>query len=273
MKSKRKIPAWLEKWQSEFRPCVDVCKDLETEALSKQLTPEQQEKVKAMIARAIEMDRSIDHDAKGAFEKISKELFPLWDEIKNYWREHGYSNIIIEQNGKKGVVNLDGAVALPAEYDDVCITYDDYFNTILWFVVKKDGKWGIVNDEQDTIIPFEYNEIFRKPDDYDYYILVKDGKQGLADPGGNTSIPIPVEMDAIYFVPHRDLTLSSKDGQWGWWWDEPNKSGIFKNYCEHIYDEIFVQRWEDRSMNDEDDDYIIARKGDDLHWILYWSVK
>ena len=51
----------------------------------------------------------------------------------------------------------------------IIIFVDDYFNTILWFVVKKDGKWGIVNDEQDTIIPFEYDEIFRKPDDYDYF--------------------------------------------------------------------------------------------------------
>lgn len=36
-----------------------MCKDLETEAMLKQLTPEQQEEVKIMIAMYVEIDRGI----------------------------------------------------------------------------------------------------------------------------------------------------------------------------------------------------------------------
>lgn len=273
---KREIPAWLEKWQSEFRPCVDVCKDLETEALSKQLTPEQQEGVKMMIRMYVEIDRGIHRAISDAHKRIWDELFPLEDKIIKYWHENGYYKLVTDQNGKKGVKKLDFSVALSPEYEAVRFTFDEsvfFYGLASYFVVKQDGKWGIVNNQHDVLVPFEYDDIYRKPENYSEFVLVKDGKQGVAYLDGNeVTIPVPVTMDTVYYVQKWDLKLFSKDGKWGWWWHEPNKSGIFKNYSEPLYDEIFVQRWQDRNMDEKVDDYIIARKGDDLHWILYWSI-
>ena len=156
MKSKRNIPAWLEKWQSEYQTCVDVCKDLETEALSKQLTPEQQEEVKAMITKYVEIDRGIHRAIRDAHKRIWDELFPLEDKIIKYWHENGYYNLVIDQNGKKGVKKLDFSVALSPEYEAVRFTFDEsvfFYGLASYYVVKQDGKWGIVNNQHDVLVP------------------------------------------------------------------------------------------------------------------------
>lgn len=278
MKKKRVIPSWLEKeWQSDFHPCLDLCHESQEKALSKQLTKEQQQEVGEMISRFLEIDRDIDRHAKGAFRRARKELFPLLDEIRAYWREHGYSELTFEIDGKIGIKDINGNVALYAEYEDAHFTFDD-----MWlapfrsdFVVKKNGKWGVVDSKQEVILPFEYDDIYRMPDSIDYYVVEKDGKQGLMDifDKHENNNPVPITMDTIYYVPGWDLTLFSKDGKWGWWWNEPGDPEIFENYSEPIYDEIFVQRSEYRCMDDDSDDYIIARHGDQLYWILYWTIK
>ena len=277
MKQKRVIPTWLEKeWQSEFPPCLDMCHEIQEEALSKQLTNEQQEEVGKMISRFLAIDRDIDRHVKGDLKRMRKELFPLLDEIQAYWRGHGYSKLVFEVDGKKGIKDIEGNEALPAEFEDAHFTFDDRWLAPFRdnYVVKKNGKWGIVNDKQEVLLPFEYDDIYRLPDSTEYYVVAKDGKQGLINPHHlDVVTPIPITMDTIYYVPDWDLTLFTRDGKWGWWWSEPKDNGFFENYSEPIYDEIFVQRNEYRSMDDEDDDCIIARRGDQLYWILYWTIK
>ena len=33
---------------------------------------------------------------------MREELFPLWQEIVDYWREHGYGEVTFEENGEMG---------------------------------------------------------------------------------------------------------------------------------------------------------------------------
>lgn len=153
----------------------------------------------------------------------------------------------------------------------------EFFNEDGKYVVKKDGKWGIVNRQQKILLPFEYDFIFRKPDSIHYYVLIKDGKQGLATLRTRRGeviidIVISVEMDAIHHVPGWDLTLFTKNGKWGWWWEDT--FDFYKNYSDPEYDSIYVQPIEEVwEMPDDEDEIITVRKGDKFYDILYWTSK
>jgi hypothetical protein len=142
-------------------------------------------------------------------------------------------------------------------------------------VVKQNGKWGLVDKSLNVQIPFEYDKIFRKPGAPNHYILVKDGKQGVASidfPGEKVNIMVPVEMDTVYHVPGWDLTLFTKDGKWGWWF--PDNTAFYKNYCYPECDEIFVQPIEEVwKMEDDQDEIFIVRKGKRYYDIVYFTTK
>lgn len=275
MKLKGEIPDWLKsEWHSDFRPCIEICKELEQKALSKHLTDVQEQEVGLLLAKYVEAASKILYE-KGSLLRWRNDVYPLEQALQNYWREHGYSDFVINQNGKKGIHGLDGNMLLPAEYEDVHFTYDDrvFVHGMHDFVVKQNGKWGVVDAKGETILPFEYDEIYRWPDSFRMYAIVKDGKQGVVDLMDDNMIPFPVQMDAVYYVPDWDLILFTKDGRWGWWWSEPKDNNFFENYSEPVYDEIFVQRSEFRCMDDDVEDFIYARKGDELEAILYWTIK
>ena len=213
------------------------------------LSPEQEAHLATLIrernhiyqeVKLLERDKAT---YKEAFIMERDRLFPLENEIKLFWQENGYSDMLVRKDGYVGLKSLDGGMALPAVYEDICLTYDDWEFFYQWlFVVKRNGKWGLVDKSMNVQIPFEYDKIFRKPGAPHHYILIKDGKQGVVSidfPREKVDIMVPVEMDAIYHVPGWDLTLFTKDGKWGWWF--PDHTAYYKNYCYPECDEIFVQ--------------------------------
>lgn len=272
---------YLKTWQSKFRTCYEVWEECNKKAMANRLTPEQEEQLVTLICernRIYQDVKQLEKDevtSKEAFKMLREQQFPLEDEIKLFWQEKGYSDMLVRKDGYIGLKSLDGGMALPAVYEDICLTYDDreFFHQWL-FVVKKNGKWGLVNDRQEVLIPFEYDKAFRKPDS-EHYILIKDGKQGVASieyPEGKAYIPVPVEMDAVYNVPGWDLCLFTKNGKWGWWFY--NSDGYYKNYSEPEFDEVFVQPIEEvRQMEDDEDEVFTVRKGNEYYYILYWTGK
>ena len=85
------------------------------------------------------------------------------------------------------------------------------------YPAKTNGKWGLVDYRQGVMLPFEYDLIFRKPDSLSAFVLIKDGKQGLAyveHHQGNVKVDImvSVEMDAIYHVPGWEIALDGVNG-------------------------------------------------------------
>lgn len=73
-------------------------------------------------------------------------LFPLDDEIKLFWQEKGYSDMMVKKDGYVGLKSRDGGMELTVVYEDICLTYDDceFFHQWL-FVVKKNGKAKYLN--------------------------------------------------------------------------------------------------------------------------------
>jgi hypothetical protein len=78
-----------------------------------------------------------------------------------------YWSIKSADNGKWGVVNENGQLIIPAEYDKIGneMFADPYLQL---FKVSKNGKYGLLNEHGKMILPFEY-------DDFQYYIERESG--------------------------------------------------------------------------------------------------
>lgn len=273
---------FIKTWQSKFRTCTEVWEECNTKAKEKKLTSDQEAQMDVLFKRHKSITEELKlleeraETSRVASDLFHNQLLPLHQEIKLFWLKNGYSNMLLEENGRVGLKSLNGGIALPAIYEDVSLTYDDYEFFHQWlFVVKQNGKWGLVDKSLNVQMPFEYDKIFRKPGAPNHYILVKDGKQGVASidfPGEKVNIMVHVEMDAIYHVPGWDLTLFTKDGKWGWWF--PDNTAFYKNYCYPECDEIFVQPIEEVwKMEDDQDEIFIVRKGKRYYDIVYFTSK
>lgn len=82
-----------------------------------------------------------------------------------------------EQNGKYGLINFDGKLILNAEYDNI-YALDGVEKNI---IIEKDGKKGLVNTSMgEVIIKPDYTEISTLTKTYENgYIVAKDGKYGV----------------------------------------------------------------------------------------------
>lgn len=271
---------YLKTWQSRFKTCVEVWDEKYKEATAKKLTPEKEAQLDVLLTRRKSLNQEYDSLKKDGTKLreanllFRDQLFPLEEEIYEFWKENGYSELLVVEDGRVGLKSLDGGMALPAIYEDICLTYDDRDFFWQWlFVVKQNGKWGIVNEQQEVLLPFEYDRIIRRVG-WDTYILVKDGKQGIADieHPGRIVIAVSVEMDAIYDVPEWDLYLFTKNGKWGWWFSGDEK--YYETFCQPEFDEIFVQPKEEvLQMEDDEDEIFAVRKGNKYYDILYWTIK
>ena len=274
------IPSWLKGWHSEYRTCLEVWQELKGKALAHHLSQAQIDEIEGMMEKYVTLYLEIarlEKENRGMPMKLyGEELFPLGEKIREYWKDNGYTDFRIRENGKVGMRSVEEAIALNPEYDDICFTYDEHeFFYMSFFPVKKNGKWGLVNRRNEILLPFEYDCIFRMPDSPHYYILIKGGLQGIATYGYEKAcinIAVPVDMDAVYYVPGWDLALFAKEGKWGWWWND--NTTFYHNYCLPEYDQIFIQPIQEVWKKDDDDDEIIvARKGDCYYDILYWTIK
>ena len=220
------IPSWLKGWHSDYQTCLEVWQELKNKALAHHLSQSQIGEMEGMMEKYVMLHREIaqlEKENRGTPMKLyNEELFPLGEKIREYWKDNGYIDFRIIENGKVGMRSVEEAIALNPEYDDICFTYDEHeFFYMSFFPVKKNGKWGLVDSKNEVLLPFEYDFIFRMPGSPHYYILIKEGQQGIANYGYGKAcinIAVPVEMYAVYYVPGWDLALFTKDGKWGWWW-------------------------------------------------------
>lgn len=107
------------------------------------------------------------------YEQI--EVLQNIDENGNVWYEE---NILkIKQNGKYGLIDLNGKELLQPEYDEITVL-SGIANSI---IIKKDGKVGLVNDNGSIIVKPEYAEIKNLGNTYKNGYITKneDGKYGV----------------------------------------------------------------------------------------------
>lgn len=117
-------------------------------------------------------------DAKGKeiFKEYDKVLaLENYDENKNIWYE---SNVLlVEKDGKYGLINFEGKEILDTVYDKI-YTLKGIENSL---ITVKDQKLGLVNDSGNEVIPNEYQEIKTLGKDTKKYIVKQNDKYGVYD--------------------------------------------------------------------------------------------
>ncbi|MBR5169468.1 MAG: WG repeat-containing protein [Muribaculaceae bacterium] len=135
-------------------------------------------------------------------------------------------NVVVEKNGKKGVVNVANKLVIPLMYDEIK-SYGDLF------IVYQNGLTGVVDENNKQVIPIEYAEIDACPDKNGLHFMVAkypsgSSKEtstplmGLMDDCGNVKIPLAhVNMKKVSFieamkdVDGRIITSDSDDSKHG----------------------------------------------------------
>ncbi|WP_339628401.1 WG repeat-containing protein [uncultured Maribacter sp.] len=77
-------------------------------------------------------------------------LNPIYDEISGYY-QNGYMRV--RNNGKTGIIDEQGKIVIPIEYEDISDLKDGLF------LAKKSNKYGMINTKEEIVIPFEYSKI------------------------------------------------------------------------------------------------------------------
>ena len=78
-------------------------------------------------------------------------ISPQFEHATNFHR--GYATVKI--NGKKGLINKQGEVVIPCQYNSI-----DYLKTDNLFKISRDNKKGVVGINKQIIIPMEYDKVF-----------------------------------------------------------------------------------------------------------------
>jgi hypothetical protein len=176
-----------------------------------------------------------------------------WD--RTLEMKSGYFRVI--KNGKAGVINSNGEILIPCEFDQVYDLTDDNYVKVLknrktglyhieqgiiisaeydqiWTFegemvkVLKDRKYGYINKDGLFVIPVEYNNIW-SPDENGLIKVLKDGKTGFYDTNGN--VILPADYQQIWSF-EGDLAKVLKNGKLGY----VNKDG--EEVIPAIYDHI-----------------------------------
>ena len=112
-----------------------------------------------------------------------KELFTEYDRVnalenydinENVWYEENV--LIVEKDGKKGLINFYGDKLLEIEYDKI-YTLKGTKDSI---ITEKDGKKGLVNHVGQVLVENKYDEIKSLGEDTKLYIVKSNGKYGIA---------------------------------------------------------------------------------------------
>ncbi len=110
-------------------------------------------------------------------------LNPEYDNI--YSLSGVEKNIVIEQNGLKGLVNTSmGEVIIRPEYTEITTLTDSYENG---YIVQKNGKYGVIGADSKVIFEPVYDEI-KKVAANGYYVVTQNGKTALVNSLGETKL-------------------------------------------------------------------------------------
>jgi hypothetical protein len=105
----------------------------------------------------------------------------------DYYYKIKYKYILVEKDGKDGVLSLKGEEIFPCVYDFIEHGYDKQF------IVKQKGKFGVINEKKEIIIPMNYDEISNSFTAA--YQVTKKDKVGIISATG--ALILPIEYDEL----------------------------------------------------------------------------
>ena len=148
--------------------------------------------------------------------------------------------LVVEKDGKYGVINVDGNPILEAKYDNVTYLPNLVDGTTQSFLVEDNKKVGIMTGKGETKIRIMYDSIELMDSDAGLYVVKKDNKYGVLDLKGNIKIDInndEIGMDISKFEENNikskyilagNLIPVRKDKYWGLYGKNGNQLVDFK---------------------------------------------
>lgn len=126
--------------------------------------------------------------------------------------DYGFAKI--KQKDKYGLMDKNGKVIIPCQYDDI-LTLTEEPNLI---AVKKDNQWGFVDKNNSTIIPFVYEQVWHF---HNGFAKIRNNQQyGIIDLTGKIIIPTQYqwlsdanEQGVMVFKQDNLFGLINKDNQ------------------------------------------------------------
>lgn len=134
---------------------------------------------------------------------------------KNYQmveeRSFGYASGYLVSNGnKKGYLNKQGKVVIPAIYDEIEIGSS-------YFTVTDGGRKGVLDEENELVIPIIFDNIrpievpWQGMRNQFFFIVTVDGKNALLDEKNNIVIPL-ISGEIIFSREWLIITKNKKKG-------------------------------------------------------------
>ena len=161
--------------------------------------------------------------------------------------------MLLFENGKLGAVNTELETVIPAIYDDLQLSDNDWN-----IVAKHDGKYGVLNDEGNTIVDFEYEYIKSIYDGHDiHYVIKKEGKFGLANRHGFIVMKPILNYEPQIVYPDNRLIIIKKENTR----EDKDEYGLLYGVVDFDGNEILPM--EHIGINDISEGIITARKAYD----------
>ncbi len=141
-----------------------------------------------------------------SFRRLSKDFFQLFRKKKKYLYgvragqvltkgefDHFYNfkaaGILCKKNKRLGLMNVDGRLCLPVEYEEIQDCWAGFFR------VKKEGQWGVVNAQHEFVISRVYDYI--APINHRMCMVKKEERFGLLNFAGEVLVPVAYDRIVI----------------------------------------------------------------------------
>ena len=129
-----------------------------------------------------------------------------WEHVTIFDKQ-GYGIISVE--GYSGVIDRNGNIIIPLEYDNL-IDFEELESKII--LANKGELWGFINWKNEIIIPFEYSYASIFLEKYNLSKVCKDGKYGYID-RKNQEI-ISLDYDSVTNINFSKIGVL-RNGKWG----------------------------------------------------------
>lgn len=169
---------------------------------------------------------------KGIIDINEKQIVPLeYEELSKIYTKGSATAFLVKKGDKYGVVKPDGSFAVPLEYSSLKSSYSTEL-----LIAEKDGKKGLVSGDGKIVLPITYDEI---TNDDKGFVIKQNGKTGIVGKDGSEVIaPVYESLEIVDndYSSASGLILATKNGKKGLL----DKAGRVK--LEFIYDDIVVEQ-------------------------------
>ena len=149
--------------------------------------------------------------AWGVIDKFGKDLFPFRKEWSYIGEEHDGTMVFANAAGKQGMIDMKGAIIIPAIYDD--ITIFDWSHGVVQ--VKQGEKSGLVNRQGTVVSAVEWDYMAWFREGSARTPVRKGDKWGIISTSGVLTHPLSMSYDNIYSF-YAGLAPAGKNEKWGY---------------------------------------------------------